>query len=253
MYRKLHIGGPDVKGSIQLGPHTLICGDAREQPYDIAHDAALIYDPPYDDAACAALRWRCQSALVFTDPNRHFTTLAADWELPLRWVFTWDTLNPLWVSATQPLRRSKLCLWLGHDTYSQDGELYGEPPAAHRRRARIGAAGTGGPWKEGFYTPDPRGKHLATVYAASKTALGGHPHAKPEEWIRLLLATCCADQDVVFDPFAGGGSSLIAADRLGKQWIGIERDPAWCEAIVQRYEQRGDGLRPNQLALEWTA
>ncbi len=233
-----------------LDEHTLICGDALTTEIEVPADCALVFDPPYDEPTCSVARWPCASALVFTDPNRHFETLAANWPLPLRWIFTWDTMNPLWVSTTQPLRRSKLCLWLGEGTYDQDAELYGEPPAPHRQRPRNGAVGTGGPWKAGYY--DPLGKHLATVYTASKTAqAGGHPHAKPVEWMRLLLANCCAQQDVVFDPFAGGGASLIAAAGLGKRWIGIERDPDLCEQIIGRYQRRLSGGRPDQLRMEW--
>ena len=235
--------------TIRLDEHILICGDALTAEIEPPAGCALVFDPPYDEPLAGAARWDCAAALVFTDPNRHLTTLAADWPLPLRWVFTWDTQNPLWVSASQPLRRSKLCLWLGEGTYDQDGDLYGEPPQPHRRRPRIGAAGTGGPWQAGYYTPDPRGKHLATVYSESKTSLGGHPHAKPVDWVRLLLANCCAEQEVVFDPFAGGGSSLLAADALGKQWVGIERDPEWCQAIVERYRQRPSVVRHDQLSL----
>ncbi len=237
---------------IELDEHLLIHGDALTTTVETPADCALVFDPPYDEPACAVARWTCASALVFTDPNRHLTMLSAGWPLPLRWVFTWDTLNPLWVSATQPLRRSKLCLWHGEGVYDQQGQLYGEPPAPHRQRPRNGASGTGGDWKAGWYASDPRGKHLATVYTGSKTAMtGGHPHAKPEEWMRLLLANCCAGQDVVFDPFAGGGSSLIAADRLGKRWIGVESDPVWCEAIVERYEKRKNLAWPEQLAMDY--
>ena len=237
----------------RLGDHVLFCGDALTAEIEIPAACTIVFDPPYDDPTCAAVRWPCASALVFTDPNQHFVTQTRDWDLALRWIFTWDTLNPLWVSATQPLRRSKLCAWFGNDGYDQGGELYGETPLPHRQRPRNGAAGDGGPWKPGFYTPDPRGKHLATVYSQSKTSMGGHPHAKPEEWVRLLLANCCARQNVVFDPFAGGGSSLLAADALGKRWIGIEREPALCEEIIARYERRKSPERHEQMTIELEA
>ncbi len=223
---------------IKLGRHTLIHGDALSDAFVHTAGCALVFDPPYDDEACVNARWECASALVFTDPNR---------------VFTWDTTNPLWVAKTQPLRQSKLCLWLGDGTYSEDGELYGDSPRPHLRKPRKGASGTGGPWKPGFYRPDPRGRHLSTVYRSSKTAMRGHPHAKPDEWVRLLLANCCADQEIVFDPFAGGGSSLMAADALGKSWIGIESDADWCEAIVARYEGRTDIPRFEQLEFQGAA
>jgi site-specific DNA-methyltransferase (adenine-specific) len=50
--------------------------------------------------------------------------------------------------------------------------------------------------------------------------------------------------DLVLDPFAGIGSTLLAAQRLGLQAIWIEIDPAYCAAARRRLaEQRSEGGR----------
>ena len=42
--------------------------------------------------------------------------------------------------------------------------------------------------------------------------------------------------DLVFDPFLGSGTTLIAAEQLGRRCYGLEISPAYCDVIVQRWE-----------------
>ena len=43
--------------------------------------------------------------------------------------------------------------------------------------------------------------------------------------------------EVVYDPFLGSGTSIIAAETTGRICIGLEIDPAYCDVIVERWEQ----------------
>jgi hypothetical protein len=49
--------------------------------------------------------------------------------------------------------------------------------------------------------------------------------------------------DKILDCFAGGGSTLIAAEKTGRQARLVELDPAYCDVIVQRWE-RFTGSKP---------
>jgi len=61
-----------------------------------------------------------------------------------------------------------------------------------------------------------------------------HPTQKPEALLyRLLLATT-KPGDVVLDPFFGTGTTGAVARRLGRRWIGIEREPKYCKVARQR-------------------
>lgn len=51
-----------------------------------------------------------------------------------------------------------------------------------------------------------------------------HPTQKPLEILRPLIKTYSNIGDVVLDPFAGSGSTILAAEQLGRSWIGIEMD-----------------------------
>jgi modification methylase len=64
-----------------------------------------------------------------------------------------------------------------------------------------------------------------------------HPTQKPEALLhRLLLATTNVG-DVVLDPFFGTGTTGAVAKRLGRHWIGIERDPDYAAAAQERIDQ----------------
>jgi modification methylase len=64
-----------------------------------------------------------------------------------------------------------------------------------------------------------------------------HPTQKPEALLhRVLLASTNAG-DVVLDPFFGTGTTGAVARRLGRKWLGIERDPAYATAARARIDK----------------
>jgi hypothetical protein len=64
-----------------------------------------------------------------------------------------------------------------------------------------------------------------------------HDHAKPVGLLVEHLTQWTPHWSVVFDPYAGAGSTLIAADRMGRDCWAIEIDPEWVEVIVKRWEK----------------
>ena len=61
-----------------------------------------------------------------------------------------------------------------------------------------------------------------------------HPTQKPEALLYRILLACTNPGDVVLDPFFGTGTTGAVAKRLGRNWIGCERDPIYCEVAEER-------------------
>jgi DNA modification methylase len=86
-----------------------------------------------------------------------------------------------------------------------------------------------------------------------------HPTQKPVELMKWCIQHLPEDVETIFDPFMGSGSTGVAAVKLGKRFIGIEREPKYFEIACRRIEQayaQGDlfvaapSAKPKQLDLE---
>ncbi len=60
---------------------------------------------------------------------------------------------------------------------------------------------------------------------------------KPVELVEIALRNSSARRDLVLDPLAGSGSTLVACERLGRRARLVEVDPAYCDVIVARHER----------------
>jgi len=66
---------------------------------------------------------------------------------------------------------------------------------------------------------------------------GGHSTQKPVECMGRPMRHCSKEGDGVADPFLGSGTTLIAAEKLGRRCYGLEIEPTYCDVIVERWQQ----------------
>ena len=53
--------------------------------------------------------------------------------------------------------------------------------------------------------------------------------------------------EIVIDPFLGGGTTLVACEQIGRTCFGLELDPAYCDVIVERWQNLTGEKRPAKM------
>lgn len=90
---------------------------------------------------------------------------------------------------------------------------------------------------------DPRGKladdvwqhHSVMPWAEERT---GYPTQKPLRLLDRIVRASSNSGDIVFDPFCGCATTMVAADDLRRAWVGIDISPKAAELVVRRIEAR---------------
>ena len=71
----------------------------------------------------------------------------------------------------------------------------------------------------------------------SAERVSGHPCQIPEALLERIVLCSSQLGELVLDPMAGAGSTLVVARRLGRRYLGCERDPKFAQLIEKRLEQ----------------
>ena len=94
-------------------------------------------------------------------------------------------------------------------------------------------------WRTGGFRRPNKEQPFGDVLRSNPTAraerqIAPHPSLKPQEFLRKVVrAILPLGEGVVLDPFAGSGSTLAAANAVGYESIGIEKDPAYFQMAAK--------------------
>lgn len=221
-----------------LGDHRLLCGDstkAEDVERLMANDRAdlLLTDPPYNVDYEGGTGLKIQNDSM---PDKQFRQFLND---AFRCAF--DACKPgasfyIWhadsegynfrgavADCQQKVRQcliwAKSSLVMGRQDYQWQHEpcLYG--------------------WKDGASHGWYSDRKQTTLLHFDKPSKNGeHPTMKPVALFAYLMGNSTAPQGIAYDPFLGSGTTLIAAEQLGRTCYGMELSPAYCDVIVKRWE-----------------
>ena len=96
--------------------------------------------------------------------------------------------------------------------------------------------------------------YFSRVAGTFKERAGFHSCQMPERLLERIILACSHPQDVVLDPFAGSGSTLVVAKKLGRRFVGCELSLQYVQQIRARLQQTrcGDPVEGPQDPLATT-
>ena len=81
----------------------------------------------------------------------------------------------------------------------------------------------------------PHCNRYGDVWEIMQEQRNDHPAPFPVELIDRIISSTSAK--VILDPFMGSGTTAVVAAGLGRNFIGIEKSPKYCEAAIERLEK----------------
>ncbi len=97
--------------------------------------------------------------------------------------------------------------------------------------------------KDYIYYAD-EGKMVGSVWTDISSMLGtspimkestGYPTQKPQKLLERLIASCSKEGDIVLDPFMGSGSTLRAAHKYNRYFIGLDKNPGSFQTVIKNF------------------
>jgi site-specific DNA-methyltransferase (adenine-specific) len=223
----------------RIGPHKLYLGDCRELLPLLPKVDAVVTDPPYEADAHREDR-------KITGKNRGVIATAFSFgaiddmrqDVATKlvhgcqgWVLTFCMAEGVapWRDAFEAAgaKYKRAMVWIKPDAMPQ---FNGQGPAAGFESITAVWCGTG-------YSKWNGGGRVGT-FTHNKNTGGKHEHEtqKPVPLMRELVGLFSNPGHSVLDPFMGSGTTGVACVKLGRRFIGIERDPKYFEIAVRRIE-----------------
>lgn len=222
---------------VTIGSATLICADAYEVRPTLGWFDADVMDPPYEI--------QTRGAGSFRKRRPAMAEIAA---CGIGQGFDLTIINPLLCGAVVTFcHNDQLAKLLHHvdgqfDRYAVLAWVKKNPMPVANKHYRPDAEPFVHAWQRGY---EPRGslaelRRFVIARACRDTkARYGHPTIKPDAVMAKILRNVAGE--TICDPFMGTGSTGVAAIRAGKRFTGIEKDPRWFAAAVERISQEVEG------------
>lgn len=239
-----------------IGPHRLICGDATQaatyQTVMAGQRAQMVFsDPPYNvridghvsgNGALTHREFPMACGEMSTEQFTAFLTAAfiqsvahtIDGAIHFQ-CMDWRHLDEILQAGRAAYSELKnLCVWAKSNggmgsLYRSQHELvlvFKAGRAPHINNIELGKHGRNrtNVW------------HYPGANSLGNTDLALHPTVKPVALIADAIRDCSHRNGIILDPFAGSGSTLVAADQTGRCGYGIELDAAYCDVIIKRMQ-----------------
>lgn len=229
-----------------LGEHRLLCGDSTN-PLDVKRvlsdgTAAMLFtDPPWNVAIGkdSNPRHRQREGLVNDDLGADFSTFLHAWTAACLPSLDGDLYCVMgsreWPAIDQALRDAGMH-WSAVIVWVKDSFVLGRRNY-HPRFEPIWYGWSGR--KSSSYIG---GRDQDDVWEFKRPKVSDeHPTMKPVGLVARAVQNSSKTGDLVFDPFGGSGSTLMACQQTNRRCATIEIDPQYCDVIIKRWEAATGG------------
>lgn len=242
-----------AKGDIwQLGDHRLMCGDSTDletvkKLMDGKLADIIFTDPPYGVSYTDKNEFlnRIDKPLCVVNPIENDSKSPA--EMNAFWTKVFGHLAEVTTDKavyyiTSPQGGDLLLLLAIHDTpwalkhmliWNKNNHVLGRCDYNYKHEPIIYG------WKKkGTHHFYGKGEFKTTVWDIDKPLRNDlHPTMKPIRLVSNCLLDGSKEGDIVLDAFGGSGTTLIAAEQLGRKCYMMELDPHYCDVIIARWEK----------------
>ncbi len=217
------------------------CFDILRQPFECDH---VITDPPYSERTTTGARSRVGERGAGIDKAERIAVNYLEGQ--------WDSMSGDALRAI--ITRSGVRRWVvSFMDWRHTAELEKKPPVGLRFvRAGVWVKPNGAPqftgdrpgmgWESVAIMHHGSGKMrwngggARGVWTENKIN-GEHPTQKPLVLLNRLIQQFTDPGELILDPFAGSGTTLVSAKLLGRCAVGIEMEERWCEVAAKRLSQ----------------
>lgn len=231
-----------VRGDlISMGDHRLLCGDSLvvadvERLLDGKRPTMIFTDPPWNIAIGqdSNPRHRQRAGLINDDLGKDFPDFLHGWSAACLPFLDGDIYCVMgcgeWPSIDKSLRDAGMH-WSATIVWVKDQFVLG----GSNYHSRFEPIWYGWPDKtKSSYTGQ---RNLDDVWEFARPKVSEeHPTMKPTVLVAQAVNNSSKPGDLVFDPFTGSGTTLMACDQTKRRFVGIEIDPRYCDVIVKRWE-----------------
>jgi DNA modification methylase len=222
----------------QLGPHRLLCGDATDKAavsllLNGVAPHLMVTDPPYGVAYDPD--WRNRAGASETKrTGKVMNDDRADWREA--WALFPGDVAYVWHGALHATTVAESLVASGFDIRSQiiwakerhvlsRGHYHWQhEPAWYAVRGK------------GHWSGDRKQSTLWSIPSRDQDAQTVHGTQKPVECMRRPILNNSSPGQVVYEPFCGSGTTLIAAESTGRACYAMELDPAYVDVAVLRWQ-----------------
>ena len=212
----------------EMGEHRLVCGDSTNNGHVMkcvgnVEMQLCLTDPPYGLGSKKASGKNSYN--LYKDTKQNLKELADEWLPIARSMCDCVVFSPGVTNAWLYPEADWIMCWFygGGQLRSSWGFNCWQPFLCYGKDPSV-ASGNGG-------RPD-----AVDMNTPSNSDDLAHPCPKPLAlWKWFIKRLSFNNEDTIYDPFLGSGTTLIAAEQLKRKCYGIELDPAYCDIIVQRW------------------